>query len=65
MIQRLTTGNLTQDPMALREVKELLEGLLDAWRAAARELDGQTNALHEQAPEPQMPLRQYGGACVA
>jgi flagellar secretion chaperone FliS len=65
MIQRLTIGNRTQDPVILREVKGLLESLLDAWRAAARELEGQTNALNEQAPEPQMPQRQYGGACVA
>jgi len=65
MIRRLTIGNRTQDPLVLREVKGLLEGLLDAWRTAARELNGQTNALLEQAPEPQIPERQYAGAYVA
>jgi flagellar protein FliS len=65
MIQRLTKGNLTQDPRVLREVKGLLEGLLEAWRVAARDLEGRSNVFQEQAPELQIPHRQYGVAHVA
>ena len=65
MIKRLTIGNQTQDPKVLHEVKELLEGLLDAWRAAARELEGRSNAFQEPAPELKIPQRQYGVAHVA
>ena len=65
MIQRLTSGNRTQNPRALREVKNLLEGLLDAWRAAARELQGRPETFQELAPEPQMHQRQYGVPHVA
>lgn len=66
MIKRLTTGNRTQDPEILHEVKSLLEGLLDAWRGAAKQLESRSNAFHEEAPTtPQLPQRQYGGAYVA
>lgn len=65
MIKRLTTCNRTQDSEILREVKGLLEGLLDAWRSAARQLESRSNAFHEEAPAPQMPQRRYGGAYVA
>ena len=67
MIQRLTTGNRTQNPGALREVKDLLEGLLDAWRAAAKQLESlSNNALpEEQLSVTEMLPGQYGGAYVA
>lgn len=65
MIKRLTSGNRTQDPTILREVRDLLEGLLSAWQGAAKQLESRSNAFHETAPVPQMPQRQYGGAYVA
>ena len=65
MIQRLTAANSDKDPAALGEVKNLLEGLLDAWRQAARELDSRTSPLQEQGQDLEPHQRQYGGECVA
>lgn len=66
MIRRLTEANRAGNALALREVKGLLEGLLDTWKQAAKQL-----------PDTGLPIppgengmisysgKQYGGIHVA
>jgi len=66
MIRRLTEANLKGDAMALKDVRGLLEGLLDTWEQAAQQLpDTQTPIPPKESGMPPHLGRQYGGLHVA
>ncbi len=66
MIRRLTEANRASNALPLKEVKALLEGLLDTWKQAAQQLtDTQTPIPPmESRMDPQLG-KQYGGLHVA
>ncbi len=66
MIRRLTEANRASNALPLKEVKGLLEGLLDAWKQAAKQLpDTQTPIPPKESGMPPHLGRQYGGLHVA
>jgi flagellar secretion chaperone FliS len=66
MIRRLTEANRRSNALALREVKWLLEGLLDTWEQAAQQLpDTDTPDLPGENGMVSYSGKQYGGIHVA
>ena len=59
IIQRLTEANRDNDPLQLNEARRLLEGLLDAWHKAAKQLE--TRALHSDEVKLQVSNREHRG----
>ena len=66
MIRRLTEANRASNALALKEVKGLLEGLLDTWKQAARQLpDTNTPIPPGENGMVSYSGKQYGGIHVA